>query len=265
MSAPCIVDTMQNLDGERFARTREHLATVRRIAAARFDATGIQSAELAIEWAISSHIEQRDRPDGAPYVEHVTSVAARVLGWAARPSPELCAAALLHDALEDQEERLAARAPAGGNIPDRARAAVVGAFGPRVLAMMNALTNPDFDAMARAEHGCAGKSPALAAVKLALYQLHFVEIFNTHREAALIKLADFTDNALSLGGLRAAHPAQFTKLTRKYGPCVAFAIDELEAVSNPEDPLYGVRDAMLPVLREAWSRFYAPGGPAPTA
>lgn len=247
-----------DLPGERFARTRQQIEHVRRIAATRFDPAGLQLTERALQWALECHIEQSDRPDGSPYVEHVTSVAARVLGWAADPSPELCAAALLHDSLEDQEERLASRGPAEGTRAARARAAIESAFGPRVRAMLEALTNPDFDRIASDEHGCRPGSPAHAAARLALYGLHFVEIFAADRETALIKLADFSDNALRLDGLATRNPARYAKLQRKYGPCVAFLIDELESLTDPRDPLFAVRESSLATLRDAWTRFYAP-------
>lgn len=254
------MSAMTSLGGERYARTRQHLEGVRKVAAARFDHGGLETAERAIEWALACHIGQRDRPDGTPYVEHVTSVAARVLGWAAAPSPELCATALLHDSLEDQEAVLAARGPGTGDDATRARAAIEQAFGPRVRSMLESLTNPDFKRDACEQHGCAPGSPAQDAVQLALYTVHFVEIFNGDRETGLIKLADFTDNALRLDGLKAHKPEQYRWLARKYGPCVAFLIDELEALSDPADPLFCVAESTLGALRQAWVRYYAPGG-----
>lgn len=235
---------------------------MRRIAAARFPPAGIDATERALDWALECHFDQSDRPGGSPYVEHVTSVAARVLSWAAAPSPELAAAALLHDALEDQEEWLAARGPATGDLRSRARHAIDGSFGPRVLGMIERLTNPDYGQIACGEHGCTRDTPAFDAVKLSLYALHFVKVFTEDREAALIKLADFSDNALGLDGLRNRNPVAYARLVRKYGPCVAFLIHDLESLIDSRDPLFPVRDTALAALRLAWTRDYAPGGSA---
>lgn len=251
---------MIDLPGERYARTRGHLEEVQRIASIQFDAAGVEVAERACDWAISCHLHQKDRHGGAPYVEHVTSVAARVLGWSTAPSPELAAAALLHDSVEDQVDWLAARGPATGDTPSRALAAIDASFGSRVRRMVERLTNPDFGAIACAEHGCVRDTPAFDAVTLSLYGLHFVEVFTADREAALIKLADFSDNALSLGDLRRTNPKAHAWLARKYGPCVAFLIDDLEALTDPRDPLFPIRETMLTALRTAWTRDYAPGG-----
>lgn len=182
-----------------------------------------------------------------------------MLSWAPAPGPDLAAAALLHDALEDQEVWLAARGPAEGDLKAQARAALESAFGLRVRAMVETLTNPDFGATARADHGCREGTPAFAAVKRALYAVHFVEVFTRDREAALIKLADFTDNALGLDAVRTTSPVAYARLVRKYAPCVAFLIDDLEALEDRSDPLFPVRDRALDALRRAWADHYAPG------
>lgn len=83
-------------------------------------------------------------------------------------------------------------------------------------------------------------------------------MFTEDRETALIKLADFSDNALRLNDLRSRSPESFAWLARKYGPCVAFLIDDLEALTEPLDPLFPVRDATLGALRTAWTRDFRP-------
>lgn len=169
-------------------------------------------------------------------------------------------AGLLHDALENQEDWPAARGPAAGDVRSRALGAIDASFGPRVRPMIELLTNPDFNRIASSEYGCERDTPAFDAVKLALYALHFARVFTEERQAALIKLADFSDNALRLNEVRSRSPESFAWLARKYGPCVAFLIDDLEALTDPNDPLFPVRGEALGALRTAWSRDYAPGG-----
>ena len=209
-------------DHPRFEATRRNLAAL--------ESAGLPGAErmaTAARWAIACHLGQTDRPDGAPYLQHVTSVAARVVRWHPAPTGELAAAALLHDSVEDQPAKLT---ELGGG--EDALAAVASELGPRVAAMVKALTNPPFDeAVAAAGH--VPGTPAFRAVKLLRYAEHFIELLaGDDGEVALIKLADFTDNALSLDGVQAANPGRYARLVRKYRPCVAFLREHLPAAPD---------------------------------
>lgn len=61
----------------------------------------------ALELMVELHLNQAPRPDGSQYIEHPLAVAAQVLEAMVRKDPDVVVAALLHDAVEDQAERLA--------------------------------------------------------------------------------------------------------------------------------------------------------------
>ncbi len=234
----------------RYGRTREHLANV----LGAGEAHHRDDAELvrrAASLAIHLHHDQEDRPDGSPYLEHVAGVARSVADWSGSSGADVIAGALLHDALEDQQERLAAQAAGEGEAA--ARAALEEAFGPDVSGVVVAVTNPHFDRIIGERFGACRGRASRDAIRLTLYAQHFVEVF-AHPRAALVKLADFRDNALRIGDVR-NRPRLYAWFVRKYGPCVAFLIDHLEG-----EPEFPHREARLAELRAAWKHHYGPRG-----
>lgn len=212
----------------------------------------------AMEWSVSCHVRQRPRPNGVPYLEHVTGVAARVSAWSER-RVELVAAALLHDAVEDQAPALAERCPdSDGSVEERAFQAVRERFGDHVESLLQELTNPDFSRLLETEHRLARGTPAFNAGKCALYALHFVTLFHDE-DAALIKLADFCDNALGVGALEQSSPDTYHWLVRKYGPCVDFLWDFLRGQASTS-PMGRAAEDVLPVLDVARREHYGRRG-----
>ena len=116
--------------------------------------------ERAREFARRAHLGQRKK-NGRPMIEHLTAVCELVATAAGEHDPELLAAALLHDAVEDghtDERELRERC------------------GPRVAALVAQLSDP----------------PGLRGAARRAWQIEHARSLS--RDAKLIKLADKIDN-----------------------------------------------------------------------
>jgi (p)ppGpp synthase/HD superfamily hydrolase len=244
------------LAAARFERTRDHLAWIW--------SAGLRDRERvgkAVAWAVACHEDQEDRPDGTPYLEHVASVASRVVRWLGDGTADAVAAALLHDSVEDRAEvviTLGAAAPSAIKLTSETRAleTIRAAFGDTVMRIVDDVTNPQFDRMIPRH---APGTPAHDAVYLLRYQEHFVHIMTGHEDSALIKLADFCDNALRLDVTKHTRPESYTWLVRKYGPCVAFLREHMPGLPGGQ-PLRRAWDTIEAAVEAAWQRDFAPPG-----
>jgi (p)ppGpp synthase/HD superfamily hydrolase len=176
------------------------------------------------------------RPDGSgtPYCVHPLSVATRVAVWWPAAPASVIVAALLHDTLEDQPAallELAAQRGVGGASAEDALSAV---YGPAVLQLVQALTNPPWTGAPE------GKNAA--------YRDHVVHTVVDDGLAGVVKLADFYDNALALHAV--ADPVKRAKLGAKYRPVVAALADALGSL-GPAHGLAEGRDARVTELRAA--------------
>lgn len=167
------------------------------------------------------HADQEARPDGTPYPEHPLDVARNVLRAASPADSEKIIAALLHDAVEDQAPKLAAKATEMGIAGNDERNLALGyiqfRFGARPAHIVSELTNPDFGAALRA-HGQA----ITAEAKNRLYAEHVWAAIQDP-DVLPIKLFDFASNGLRLNAV--TDPTRRRKLTRKYAPVVNAFID----------------------------------------
>lgn len=166
----------------------------------------------ALDLALSIHADQKARPDG-PYVNHIVRVADRVIRLLGVTDADIVTAALLHDALEDQTEKLALLQ--GGRddhwTTEAASRYVREKFGSRVLAILKGLTNPDFSSLSGRE-----KDEAYAA--------HVKHAIRDHATFC-IKLADFMDNGLTISAVK--DDKRRLHLARKYLPIFDMMIDRL--------------------------------------
>ena len=252
-------------DDKRFAGVRDRLHAFLEVQRNDYLPDGVKTLdriERALAWAIEAHRKQW-RPDGSPYIMHILDVASAVSSWYRGLDDDVVIAALLHDALEDCPEYLAARASEHARASaEPARAAIEEHFGAGVLELVEAVTNPDFEAEIKRDHGFTKHTPEYNAVLVARYATHFVEIF-THAPlgASAIKISDFLDNATQLDKV-ASDPVRYPWFVRKYGPCVKFLIDFLPRHDGADHPIKGAVEIALPRLEEAWAKYYAPGAPS---
>jgi (p)ppGpp synthase/HD superfamily hydrolase len=208
----------------------------------------------AAAWSIEAHVGGVNQTD-VPYLHHVLDVAEQVGAWYGFADAEVLAAALLHDALEDAPQVLAAHAAERtASVQHDATSAMRDHLSPRVAELVSALTNPSFPEIL-GQRGLVKNTPAYDAMMLCSYTEHFVELFtDAPPAAAVIKLSDFLANAGKLDNLL-SRPATHRWLVRKYGPCIAFLHEHLPGLrERGAEPTRRAIEHCLPVLEQAWSR-----------
>ena len=176
---------------------------------ARFpDPAGREQAARALQLAGDLHAA--DRRQREPYVNHLLRVALRIMCHYGVDDIEVICAALLHDAVEDHADGLAA----GGRA--EAVAALAERFGPRVAGLVEAVTNPEWvPGLDRDEQYREFVAASLAA----------------NPWARVIKASDFTDNGVGL--IHTSGP-RVARLARKYAPLVPVLAD---LIARPDTPL----------------------------
>lgn len=216
---------------------------------------------LALSLMLDIHRVQQSRPDSSPYIEHPLAVAGGVLDAMAHKDPDLVIAALLHDAVEDQEEKLVQKATteeraAHHNNKQEIALAVIERYthSRRVRDLVVGLTNPDFHellAKKGVQRGTdAASQQAYTQAKNTLYAEHVREAIKDP-DVALIKLFDFSTNVLSLAGV--PNEATRKRYTQKYETVIGDIIDRLRDTSRPLNILPEKREALLVSLIAARS------------
>jgi len=180
---------------------------------------------------LAARLHAADRREREPYVNHLLRVAIRVMSHYGVRDADVACAALLHDAVEDHAADLAA----GGR--EAALAALAHGFGPRVAALVGAVTNPEY---------APGRDPHEQ------YREHVAESLRGNPWARVIKASDFTDNGVGL--IHSTGP-RLRKLAGKYAPLVPVL---RELIALPDTPLDArVRERILAQLDRAAERFAA--------
>jgi len=215
------------------AGLRERLA----IELAAFPAAGRERVIQALE--LASRLHAADRRQREPYVNHLLRVTIRIISRYRVADPDVACAALLHDAVEDHADGLAA---GGGQAA--ALAVLAGRFGGRVAELVAAVTNPPHQ---------PGRDVRRQ------YREHVAASLAASPWARVIKVSDFTDNAVGL--IHTTGP-MLEKLAGKYAPLVPVL---RELILRPDTPLDAdVKDHIAAQLDSAAGRFAAVWhGPGP--
>jgi (p)ppGpp synthase/HD superfamily hydrolase len=197
---------------------------------ARFPAADRARAGDALALALRLHA--RDRRQREPYGNHPLRVTIRILSHYRVTDADVACAALLHDAVEDHAPDLA---------PDGTQRAaftvLAGQFGARTAELVAAVTNPVYQP-GRDEHE--------------QYREHVIASLQASPWARVIKISDFTDNAI---GLFHTIGPKLPRLAAKYRPLVA---PLRELVLRPDTPLdRGVKEMIASKLDSAEDRFAA--------
>ena len=196
----------------------------------RFGEADRERLESALDLATTLHEGQRRVRE--PYLNHLLRVAIRIVHHYGVRDVDVIVAALLHDSAEDQAVRLA-----GVDDIDRALQRLAELFGPRVAALVEAVTNPEYTTD-RSEHE--------------QYREHVEESLERDPWARVIKVSDFTDNGV--GVIHTTGPKVRSSAT-KYRPLVPVSRD---LVMRPDTPLSdGARAHILRQLALAEQRFAA--------
>ncbi len=197
-------------------RTLEAVAEFQTTLDAVFEGDERRQVEDALWLMCEVHIDQDDRSDGVPYIEHPLEVAHNVLRTSATPDVDKVIAALMHDSVEDHAPKLVAKAREAGLAGEDDVQLALGylefRFGPKVARLDAALTNPDFAAELRRQ----GRKPTREA-KDALYVEH-VRGAIEDPDVLHVKMFDFVSNGFRLHEVPDHNRRH--RLTRKYLPLV---------------------------------------------
>ena len=181
--------------------------------------------------ALASRLHATDRRQREPYVNHLLRVATRIICYYNIRDPDVICAALLHDAVEDHPDALAAEQPAEPaprpatrvEAQDDARgeqqaalAVLAREFGFWVAELVAAVTNPPLQ-------------PGQDAHQQ--YREHVAASLAASPWARIIKVSDFTDNGVGL--IHTTGP-KLGKLASKYAPLIPVLRD---LIARPDTPL----------------------------
>jgi len=196
----------------------------------RFADADQRRLERALHLAARLHAD--DRRQREPYLNHLLRVATRIICYYHVDDTDVVCAAILHEAVEDHPDELAA----GGGAHD-ALAVLAAEFGPRVAELVAAVTNPGY-APGRDEHD--------------QYRQHVAESLDGCPWARVIKASDFTDNGVGL--IHTSGP-RLDRLARKYAALVPVL---RQLIARPDTPLDEEAKArILGQLDQAELRFAA--------
>ena len=182
--------------------------------------------------ALMSRLHARDRRQREAYACHPLRVAIRVLSHYRVDDPDVACAALLHDTVEDHAGDIAP----GGSRAD-ALAILAGQFGERTAGLVAAVTTPPRE---------PGRD------RNEQYREHVAESLGGSPWARVIKVSDFTDNAV---GLFHTSGPSLPRRAAKYRPLLPVLRD---LVLHPDTPLdVDVKNAIAGQLDKAYVRLAA--------
>ena len=139
---------------------------------------GEQRARIEAALVLMSRLHEQDRRQRESYACHPLRVTIRILSHYRVADPDVACAALLHDTVEDHYRDIA---PGGSR--QAALAVLAGQFGERAAGLVAAVTNPSWE---------PGRD------KHEQYREHVAESLDACPWARVIKVSDFTDNAVGL-------------------------------------------------------------------
>lgn len=170
--------------------------------------------------AILLHRDQKKRFDG-PYIDHITRVFTTCYLQFGIQDTDVLIAALLHDAVEDQRDKLvefSARIPIVADESmqpsrrEQAFAYIVEHYGLRAAQIVSLVTNPE-------------KNPSLTQQEKNEIYCQHIEHLVIDPQAFYVKLADFMDNSLRVAEIPDRYKR--TKLARKYFPVYEIFISRI--------------------------------------
>jgi HD domain len=182
--------------------------------------------------ALASQLHARDRRQREPYANHLLRVTIRILSHYRVPDADVACAALLHDAVEDHAEDMAP-----GRTRQAALAMLARQFGRRTADLVAAVTNPVYES-GRDEHE--------------QYREHVTASLQASPWSRVIKVSDFTDNAVGL--IHTTGP-KLSKLARKYRPLVPVLRELILRHDTPLDS--DIKQMIAGQLDNAEDRFAA--------
>ncbi|MCX6744569.1 MAG: HD domain-containing protein [Candidatus Parcubacteria bacterium] len=207
----------------------------------------------ALDLMIELHSDQKDSPNGKPYISHPLEVAADLINKYNINDPDLIIAGLLHDAVEDQKLKLQAKWLAKNELsvsPEHdALMEIRSLFGERVKKIVARLTNPDFTSIQ-----VNLKSQGVEKTKHQLYKENVKDEIRDP-ETFVIKFADFARNALHLDKVPDGPRKENFKL--KYGPVIKEVFLPAFKSMAQNHPLYQHKKEIIKELNAAFKKYYS--------
>lgn len=250
-----------NMDQKMLGFVREGLEHYCQLVADRFNLADQEKINQALLEMIEFHKDQKDRPDGRPYISHPLEVSRIVIEDFDIKDTELIQASLLHDTVEDQGIKLAkpelkfkySKAIDNDNFEedhqDEIRALallkIAKQYDDRVANILDKLSSPDFDKLAK-EDTDPQDIEKFQARKHELYKEHIAESIKDP-DVLIIKLADFLHNFTDAG--RLPESSQKEKFRSKYIPVMPIFKERLLDKSRPL--MIPKRDLVIRRLEEA--------------
>ncbi len=253
----CMESLQNTLSPEIFALINQDLYTDFQEALARlpFSAREQSKIQETLLLMIEIHSKQDPRPDGEAYINHPLRVALRCITEFGVVSCDGICAALLHDSVEDQAKALVQsvgidpQSISKEALKTTALDVITTRFSDRTAKIVSLLTNPDFTLYVENKKSSGDLRDAVV-IKNEAYFIHFFEILDADAEAFKIKLADFSENALSLGNLEEG--SKKDKLRSKYGPVLA----EVILRASAEDHKLQVSERFLAHAKDVYEACY---------
>ena len=203
----------------------------------------VERGQLLEALGLATRLHADDRRVREPYLNHLLRVAIRIIRYYGIHDVDVLTAALLHDAVEDHPEELAAESGliscqgTHTELTEAALAELARRFNSRVSELVRSVTNPEYDPD-RDRHE--------------QYRAHVAESLERDPWARVIKVSDFTDNGV---GVVHTSPDKAQSAATKYRPLVPKL---RELVGRPDTPLsIEAKDHILDQLDLAEERFSA--------
>ena len=227
--------------------------------------------QSALDLMLEAHLSQKDRADGKPYAVHPLEVARKVMDISNNSNPDLVAAALLHDVVEDKSDVLFVKR-VNRRFPDKDFEINVNEdlkekykdtfrkfsfrelkeiFGKKLEYYVNNLTNHDFDSLIEDTNPNISKEER-ELLKNELYKEHVEEIIQDP-DLCLLKYADFSVN-IDLRSLDKGS-SKYKKLRRKYKSVIPVFIKQLESLPK-EHTLHKKKDKLIDNLKTVYKEQY---------
>lgn len=214
-----------------------------------------EKINCALNLMLLAHFQQKDRPDGQPYINHPLDVALHLTNEYRIFDPEMIVAALLHDTVEDNAKSILIWGDRNideqESLEIQALQVIDEQFGKSVSELVSTLTNPDFNLEAKR---LAKNKEDEDNIKLQLYLEHFESIYDDNAWAFVIKMADFSQNALHLNLLEESLSKDWFR--RKYGPVILMVIQRLKNLDDTLHPLFNVKESISKKLIEVYESDY---------
>lgn len=247
-------DTIQT-DG-RFSRTRQLLVSLDKLTQMLPESDRAMVSK-ARDLSLAVHLEDKDRLDGQPYVNHPLEVALKLAERFSMKTPDFLAAALLHDSVEDGPAKIIsyfgeAAAPKGEE-HGKALDILKDNFSEACARLVARITNPDFNQMINAATA-EGDTRDHDQMFIDFYTEHFLEIFDSDSEAFLIKWVDFSENAFKLSNV--PKPSTKAWLLLKYGATIRAIREKLVHLPDEGHLISPFKIALIEELDEVYARDY---------